>query len=240
LFEGRLEEAETSIHLAFEHGRLAQSANAQQAFDLQMYALRREQGRLDELVDRVVRAVAEYPAYPVWRYVTVDVFAQLERWDDARSAFDALAGAGFPLYGAGGEMQWLCSISLLPEVCRDLGEVDQATTLYRLLAPYGRHNAATPPEFCLGSVSRSLGILAATISSWDEGIHHFEAALQMNTEMGARPWLARTQYDYGRMLLERAAPGDSERAAELISSSHASSHELGMTALAQKISVLSK
>jgi hypothetical protein len=62
----------------------------------------------------------------------------------------------------------------------------------------------------------------------------------MNAEMGARPWLARTQYDYGRMLLERAAPGDSERAAELISSSHASSHELGMTALAQKISVLSK
>jgi hypothetical protein len=61
----------------------------------------------------------------------------------------------------------------------------------------------------------------------------------MNAEMGARPWLAHTRYDYGRMLLERAAPGDSERAEELISASRASSRELGMSALAEKISALS-
>jgi tetratricopeptide (TPR) repeat protein len=240
LFEGRFEEAEASIHEAFEQGRLAQSANAQQAFDLQMYALRREQGRLGDVLERVERAVDEYPAYPVWRYVISDVFAQLGRWDDARSAFDALAGEGFPIYGTGGEMQWLCGVSLLPEVCRDLGAVERAATLYGLLAPYERHNAATVPELCLGSVSRSLDILAATLSSWDEGVQHFEAALQLNAEMGARPWLAHTEYDYGRMLLERAAPGDSERAEELISSSQASSHELGMSALAQRISAFSK
>src|SRR5262249_58971696 len=69
LFEGRFEAAEASIYEAFEQGRLAQSANAQQAFDLQMYALRREQGRLGDVLDRVERAVDEYPAYPVWRYV---------------------------------------------------------------------------------------------------------------------------------------------------------------------------
>jgi tetratricopeptide (TPR) repeat protein len=240
LFEGRFEDAEASIYEAFEQGRLAQSANAQQAFDLQMYELRREQGRLDDLLERVERAVAEYPAYPIWRYVIADVFAQLGRSDDARKAFDALSGEGFPIYGAGGEMQWLCSVSLLPEVCRDLGEVEQAATLCGLLAPYARHSAATPPELCLGSVSRSLGILAWTTSRWDEGVQHFEVALQMNAEMGARPWLAHTEYDFGRMLLERAAPGDSERAEELISSSQASSHELGMSALAKRISALSK
>jgi tetratricopeptide (TPR) repeat protein len=239
LLEGRFEEAEAAIHEAFEHGRLAQSANAQQAFDLQMYALRREQGRLGDVLERVERAIDEYPAYPVWRYVVADAFAQLGRRDDARAAFDALAREAFPVYGAGGEMQWLCSVSLLPEVCRYLGEVEQATTLYGLLAPYERHNAATPPELSLGSVSRPLGILAATISRWDEGVQHFEAALRMNAEMGARPWLAHTRYDYGRMLLERAAPGDSERAEELISASRASSRELGMSALAEKISALS-
>jgi hypothetical protein len=61
----------------------------------------------------------------------------------------------------------------------------------------------------------------------------------MNAEMDARPWLAYTQYDYGCMLLERAATGDSERAEDLISVSQASSHELGMSALAEKISALS-
>jgi tetratricopeptide (TPR) repeat protein len=70
LFEGRFGEAEEAIDEALELGRsaLTQPANAQLAFEVQMYALRREQGRLDEVVEAVERAVDEYPAYPVWRY----------------------------------------------------------------------------------------------------------------------------------------------------------------------------
>ena len=240
LFEGRFADAENTIHEALEVGRLALTANAQQAFDLQLYALRREQGRLVELLDGVERAVGEYPAYPVWRYVLADVYAQLERADEARAAFDALAADDFPVYGEGGEMQWLCSINLLPEVCRYLAETERASTLYELLAPYAGHNATTPPELCLGSVARSLGVLAATMSDWPQAVGHFEDALAKNAEMGARPWLAHTEYDYARMLLARGEPGDRERARELIAAAEESAERLGMRALSARLSALTR
>jgi DNA-binding SARP family transcriptional activator len=235
LFEGRFEEAEASIHEALDFGQLAQTANPQQAFDLQMYALRREQGRLDEVIDVVQRAADEYPAYPIWRYVLPDVLAQLDREDEARAAFDVLAAEGFPEYAAGGEMQWLCSASLLPDVCRYLGDVAQAGALYDRLLPHAALNAVTPPEFIVGSVSRGLGILAAVRSAWSEAVRHFESALEMNTKMNARPWLAHTQYDYAHMLRQRDQPGDAERGAELLSSAADLSRELGMNSLAAKI-----
>src|SRR5262249_46068354 len=157
--------AEAAIQEALTFGRLALIANPQQAFDLQIYALRREQGRLGEVIDIVERAADEYPAYPIWRYVLPDVLAQLDRAAEARAAVDAVAGEGFPVYGAGGEMQWLISASLLPEVCRFLGDVSEASKLYDLLLPFAELNAVTPPEFSVGSVSRGLGILAAVRSA---------------------------------------------------------------------------
>jgi tetratricopeptide (TPR) repeat protein len=231
LFEGRFEEAEEAIREALEIGLPVQSANAQLAFDLQMYALRREQGRLEEVVDVIEHAVGAYPAYPVWRYVLTDVFVELERTDDARAALTASAANNYPMYL---EMQWLFALSVLPEVCRYLEDVEAAATIYELLRPYSRRNAVLPPELCRGSVSRGLGILAATMSRWDAAARHFEDALEMNAAMGARPWLAYTQYDYGHMLLAR---GDLS-ARELLTSATALAQVLGMNALKVKVAVL--
>ena len=154
LFEGRLTDAEAATLEALELGRSAQTANAKVAFDLQMYALRREQGRLAELVDSVKRAVDDYPAYPIWRYVLADVLAGLGHRREAGAALDALAAEDFEVQV---EMQWLASLSLLPDVCRYLGAAEPAERLYEALVPYARHAAMTPPELCLGSVSRGRG-----------------------------------------------------------------------------------
>ena len=149
-----------------------------------MYALRREQGRLAEVVDSVKRAVDDYPAYPIWRYVLADVLAGLGRRHEAGQALDALAAEDFEVQV---EMQWLACLSLLPDVCRDLGAVEPAERLHEALLPYALHNATTPPELCLGSVSRGLGILATMMSDWDTAERHFEDALEMNTRIGCAP-----------------------------------------------------
>jgi tetratricopeptide (TPR) repeat protein len=83
-----------------------------------------------------------------------------------------------------------------------------ANAVYTRLQPFGRLNATLPPELCRGSVSRGLGILAATMGRWSEAEERFEVALRMNAEMAARPWLGHTQYDYARALLRRGEPGD--------------------------------
>jgi DNA-binding SARP family transcriptional activator len=236
LFEGRFDEAEGAIREMLELGLPVQSVNAQLAYDLQMYALRREQGRLEEVTDVVDLAVDAYPGYPVWRYVQLDVLAELGREDEARAALEASAAQDYPMYL---EMQWLFALSLLPEVCRYLENAQAAAEVYELLRPYAHRNAVLPPELCRGSVSRGLGILAATTSRWSAATRHFEDALEQNDAIGARPWLAHTQYDYAWMLRRRGATNDRERASELLASAAATSEALGMPALAGRVADLS-
>jgi len=227
LFAGRFEEAESLIESARGLGRLVASQNAQVGFELQRYGLRRAQCRLEEIVDAVRGAVDAYPQYPLWSYVLADVYAELGRETEARALLDRLAADGFRVQL---EMQWLFSLSLLPEVCRYLGDRDRAGMLYERLAPYAHHNAVAPPELCTGSVSRSLGILAATIGRADDAERHFQDAVDMNGRMGARPWLAHAQSDYAQLLLARSAPGDRRRARALLDEAIAIYGELRMPA----------
>ena len=57
----------------------------------------------------------------------------------------------------------------------------------------------------------------------------YEHALVANQRMGARPWLALTQSDYGTLLLTGPAAGHA-RGRELIRRAEASFRELGMVA----------
>src|SRR5207247_2809285 len=56
--------------------------------------------------------------------------------------------------------------------------------------------------------------------------------------MGTRPWVAYTQYEYARMLVERDTPGDHERAANLLAEAASSGQQLGMQALRQKVEAI--
>jgi hypothetical protein len=59
----------------------------------------------------------------------------------------------------------------------------------------------------------------------------------MNERMGARPWLAHTQCDYGRMLAEH---GETKHASELVVAALATYSELGMDGAAARASELAR
>jgi tetratricopeptide (TPR) repeat protein len=129
--------------------------------------------------------------------------------------------------------------SLLADVCSFLKDQRRAAILYQQLLPFaGRNIVLGYAIVSTGSVSRSLGVLAAVMSRWREAERHFESALEMNERMGARPWLAWTQHDYGRMLHERGRRGDVERAAHLLDQALRTAQELEMTALEARILAL--
>ena len=86
----------------------------------------------------------------------------------------------------------------------------------------------TTPEFNRGSASRGLGLLAASMANWEAAAEHFEEALDINQRIRARPWVAHTQDDFARMLVERDGPGDPERAEQLLDEAIATYRELGM------------
>ena len=101
--------------------------------------------------------------------------------------------------------------------------------LYEQLLPFARQLVVVGiGQFCLGSVWRSLAILAAATRRWDDAESHFEEALAVNQRMAARTFVVRTQRAYAAMLLDRNQPGDSERAGELVQQGLRTARELTM------------
>jgi tetratricopeptide (TPR) repeat protein len=148
---------------------------------------------------------------------------------EARAGLQSLAADDF--VDVPPELEWHFILCLLAEVSVGLGERGAAEKLYAELIPYADLAVVSAPELCLGSIDRYLGVLASMLETREENERHFESALAMNERMGARPWLAHTQEDYGRMLLDR---GDTERASGLIAAALATYRELGMNTYAAR------
>jgi tetratricopeptide (TPR) repeat protein len=233
LLEGRFDEAESLISNARTLGERALAWSAAVSFALQMYVLRWSQGRLGEVEELIRRMVAENPTYPICGCALAHVQAELDQRAEGSKTLDALAADGFS--GVPFDEEWLVSLSLLAEAVRSLGDAARAAVLYDLLLPYADRVAVSYPEISTGSVSRYLGFLAAMLTRWKDAEHHFDAAVEMNERMGARPWLAHSQEDYGRMLLER---GEIDRGAELIAAALAGYRELGMDTYAARAQTL--
>jgi hypothetical protein len=56
--------------------------------------------------------------------------------------------------------------------------------------------------------------------------------MEMNGRMGVRPWLAHTQVDYARLLLDRGERNDRGRAQDLLERAFSTYSELGMETFA--------
>ena len=236
LAAGRLTEAEALIPQAFALGERALPEMAIPVYRLQRYTLCDFRGRLEEVEPAICDLVAEYPARPVFRCALAHLHARLGRTAEAQRALDDLAGDDFSALPF--DQEWLYGMSLLAETSALVGDNNSAAVLYRLLAPWAAFNAVDVGEGFRGSVSRYLGLLAATTKRSQDAELHFEHALQRNAEMGARPWVAHTQDDYARLLLSRNERGDRERALELIGEALTTYRELGMESWATSASEL--
>jgi DNA-binding SARP family transcriptional activator len=234
LFEGRFEEGEALVSEALRLGQGAQRSDAVLSHRIQTFTLGCQRGTPDGLEEMLEQSVHEYPARPMFRCMLAWLHTELGHEPDARADFEELAAddcAALPRTN-----EWLFSLGFLAEVARDLRDLRRASTIYELLLPYSLRNASTADYICTGSVSRYLGLLASTMSRWGGAARHFEDALEMNSRMAARPWLAHTQEDYARMLLGRAEPGDTEKAQELLAQAVEAYRELGMDTYAARAS----
>jgi len=230
--EGRLEECEALAHEALSHGFDGQDESAAQTFAVQLLVLRREQGLLHDLVEAVRGFATQYPEIRVWRCVLASVYAELDRTAEARQELETLASADFRDLPRDG--LWLLSMSALSEVIASVGDARRAEIAYRLLLPYADRCVVTLAALCQGSASRPLGMLASTMSRFEDAARHFDDALLMNANIRSRLWVAHTQHDYAQTLLRRDHPGDREHALTLLGTALATADKLGLTAVAHR------
>jgi tetratricopeptide (TPR) repeat protein len=202
-------------------------------YGMQMFTIRREQGRLAEVAPLVRRFVADKPHDAVWRPGLALIAADLGFTQATQKTFGEIAAGGFALPVDAKRNITLC---YLAEVCARLGDDERAEQLYELLAPY-RDIAVVVPlhTVCCGANARYLGMLASVIGNWASAETHFEAALEMDERLQAWPWLAHTKHEFALMLRERGRPGDQHRANALLAEASASAERFGMAALEARI-----
>jgi len=230
--EGRFAEAE---RLAGEAHALGHGEQARWGLALHQLAIRTVRGGLDEL-EASFKQAAEMYAMPPMRAYIAHIYAELGRPDDARREFELLAVTGFDLPR---DQNWLLALAQLSGACAVVADPKRAAILYALLLPHQRYNVVgIGVELYWGPVAQYLGLLATTLGRWDDAARHFDAALAMNRRMGATPWLARTQYSYARMFLQRGSLADRRQAAQLLDDALRVADGLGMTDLAEQIRTL--
>lgn len=235
LMNGQFAAAEQLANDAHTLGRWVQPGAAGVYYSAQMYMLRREQGRIQEVEQPLLDIMAQYPAMPVIPCMLSVVYWQVGRSTEAYALLVRLCAdraAAIPK-----DQLWLGALAALAEVASGLSDHTCAATLYELLLPYADRNVVVGVPICFGAAAAYLGCLAAALQRWPEASHHFHAALAMNERLGNRPHLARTQYCYAAMLLEQGNRGG-EEAARMLDQAAATAAELGMAHLARLIEPL--
>jgi class 3 adenylate cyclase/tetratricopeptide (TPR) repeat protein len=217
--------AEEALKLGDVHGETATGV-----YGVQMFTIRREQGRLAEVAALFRRFLDENPQDRAWRPGLALIASDLGFEQAARTAFENLAAGdfAFPV-----DAKRSLTFSYLAEVCARLRDGRRAERLYDLLLPYRDVTIIAPvTTVCCGAAARYLGMLAGVIGDWGMAEDHFEAALAMDERIEAWPWLAHTQHEFAVMLRAR---GGCARADALLAAAAETAQRLGMTALQQRI-----
>ena len=228
---GRFEEAE---RIARESVRLAEHAGAPDAqahFTAQLVAVRREQGRLHELLPEIERLAGAEPAAAAWRSLLPLAYLDAGDRTRAQAAYDTALGGGVATMPR--TMLWLTAMGSLAEAAAQLGDPDGGAQLYAELEPYADRLVQWSFTGNAGSVHRLLGRTAAVAGWHDRARAHFEAALERHAALGAAPLLARTRCDYGEFLL-RGTRADRRRARQLLREAGVTARRLGMAGIAAR------
>jgi DNA-binding CsgD family transcriptional regulator len=154
--------------------------------------------------------------------------SELDLREDASEAFESAAKNNFESVPRYNERTLI--LGFLAEVCVYLGDRERAVELIELLEPYAEQNIGNAHTLMIGSTARYIAKLALLLGRRKEAITAFEKALDLNEAMGAKPWLALTQFDYARALLT-GKRADNETALRLLKSAVNTAEVLDMKGL---------
>ncbi len=229
-FEGRLADAARFVRESYSELRDINPENANNTVGMQLWNLRRQQGRLAEQEAQTRQTAERYPEAPAFLAALSLANLAAGHLDEVRVTFATLAIDGFANFAF--DRNWTSSMAYLADTCSVLGDRKQAAVLYGMMRPY-QHLCVVTSQSCIGvdyvgSLHLRLANLAATMEQWSESERHYDAALAIESRMRAGAWLAHTQLEYGAMLIRRAQTGDIERALILLEQARSFAQEAGM------------
>jgi DNA-binding CsgD family transcriptional regulator/tetratricopeptide (TPR) repeat protein len=237
LCDGDLVAAEAAALRSREWAQLLTGRDPSGVYGIQMFSLRREQGRLVELAP-VVRLLAEGDRGSTWGPGLAAVLATLGMHDDARALLGRIRATGLEPVREG---LWLGALTYLTDAASVVGDVETAALVLAALEDRRGSNVQIGHLVsCYGAADRYLGMLETVLGDWTAAEASFETAIALNRRLGARTWLAHTCVEYARMLLTRATGDDRMRAASLLREATNLVHEHGLSLVAAKVAELAR
>ncbi len=234
LIAGRWDDAERLAMQAMATRQDSHASARGQMYVVQLFAICREQGRLAELEEPLAVLARTYPAVPVWRAAHALAHAELGRAAAARAVVAPLVARDLADLPRDGNL--IAALTMLGELAYLQQDERLAALVYPLLLPFAARNVVIGMSAAsYGSAARYLGLLATTLRRPEDAGRHFEEALAMNVRLGARPLVAWTRADLGRLLLELGTKADRARAGELLDAAERTAVELGMPRLRARL-----
>ncbi len=224
---GRLAEAEATAVEARDVGVAAGVPDAGRISGVNLFWIRYDQGRLDELISALERP----DAHPMTLAVLGLAYCELDRPEDARHVLDRLAVDRFAALP--GNFAWSYILTVITETCAGVGDEDRAALLYDWLTPH-QGLVMTSGGATTGAADHYLGLLASTLGRFDDADRHFQAGAALHERIGAPTMLARTRLEWGRMLAARGNAGDADRAGALLHQALATARELGLATVERR------
>ncbi|MHC1559505.1 ATP-binding protein [Actinomycetospora sp. C-140] len=193
LRRGELDDADRLLHDVAERGRVAEQEDALLYHAIQLFALRREQGRVGDAEALVARVAAASPELPAIHAALGVLHAETGRDDEARRILDAIAGddlAALPV-----EASTMVAYLFCADLCVALDDRRRAAQLVDLLAPHDDQVAVWAVGLGTGAVAAALGRLTALLGDTAGADAHFARALEVEARAGAPSWSVRTRRD---------------------------------------------
>src|SRR4051794_8805483 len=164
LCDGRLREAEAAAERSREWSRLLAGRDPSSVYGIQMFGIRREQGRLAELAP-AVRSLAASDRAAAWRPGLAALMAELGMVQEARAELDRIRADGLDTLRPA---LWLASLTYLADVCAAVADAEMAALVYAELLPHSGSSAMIGHAVaCYGAADRYLGKLAVVVGDRD-------------------------------------------------------------------------
>jgi class 3 adenylate cyclase/tetratricopeptide (TPR) repeat protein len=210
---GNAEQAEQLATDALQIGTDGGQPDATMFFGAQLAAVSFQRGTLGETVPLIEQMATDVPELAgAIAAVLALAHVEADHTDDARHLLEDFAAADFDLPI---DPNWLFGTVLYAEVAIACRDPKYAGPLFDRLAPWADQmsNGGISTN---GPVSHYLGGLATVLGRYDEADAYFTQAAAFSDRVGAKFDAARTNLSWGKMLAERNAPGDIEKARDLL------------------------
>ena len=227
--EGRLVEAEA---LSIEQWQAWQAMSVAEAVtyrSVEQFAVRREQGRLAEIVPLWRDYLAAHPRDAAAASMVAFALAASGDVDEAAVRLHDAGRAGFR--DIPDEAGWPLAVAMWLETAVLVADRDATRTLYDLFAPYDGCFAGTGGISC-GPAARLLARAEHLLGETETADRHFDAAIDLSRNLGSPLWIARSQLDWAETWIER---GDADRARQLADEAEGAIGALSLPVLQQQL-----